>query len=269
MHICVSKQTLIGSDNGLSPGPHQAIIWTKAGILLIGPLGTKFNEILIEIHTFSFKEMHLKMLSGKWRPFCLGLNVLTPLVLRTRFPLELFSKYLPLTLEDDYFSEKLILRKLSLEHIHFFLIPQILHVTTSWWRHQMGTFSALLAICAGNSRSPVNSPHKGQWRRALMFSLICVWINNWVNNSEAGDLRPYRAHYDVTVMLALCPGSISFVSIHLSTATCVDYLKKRQEHTYIAQSISWLMMPWLLVSPGHHQPWYWLCPSPLVLSPLS
>ena len=49
-------------------------------------------------------------------------------------------------------------------------------------------------------RSPVNSPHKGQWRGALMFSLICVWINGWVNNREAGDLRRYKAHYDVTVM---------------------------------------------------------------------
>ena len=68
----------------------------------------------------------------------------------------------------------------------------------SWWRHQMETFSALLAICAGNS--PVNSPHKGQWRWALMFSLICTRINGWVNNGEAGDLIRHRAHYDVTVM---------------------------------------------------------------------
>ena len=75
-HICVSKLTIIGSENGLSPGRRQAIIWTNAEILLIGPLGTKFSEILIEIHTFSFKKMHLKMSSGKWRPFCLGLNVL-------------------------------------------------------------------------------------------------------------------------------------------------------------------------------------------------
>ena len=75
-HICVSKLTIIGSDNGMSPGRRQAIIWTNAGILLIGPPGTNFSEILIEIHTFSFKKMHLKMSSGKWRPFCLGLNVL-------------------------------------------------------------------------------------------------------------------------------------------------------------------------------------------------
>ena len=54
----------------------------------------------------------------------------------------------------------------------------------------------------GIHRPPVNSPHKGQWRRALMFSLICVSINAWVNNREAGDLRRYRAPYDVTVMLA-------------------------------------------------------------------
>ena len=71
----------------------------------------------------------------------------------------------------------------------------------TWWRHQMETFSVSLAICAGNSPVPVNSPHKGQRRRALMFSLICVWINDWVNNGETGDLRRYRAHYDVTVMI--------------------------------------------------------------------
>ena len=75
-HICVSKLTIIGSDNGLSPGRRQAIIWTSAGILLIGSLGTNFSEILIGVQTFSFKKMHLKMSSAKWRPFCPGLNVL-------------------------------------------------------------------------------------------------------------------------------------------------------------------------------------------------
>ena len=77
MHMCFGKLTIIGPDNGLSPGRRQAIIWTNAGILSIGPLGTNFSEILIEINTFSFKKMHLKMSSAKWRPFCLGLNVLT------------------------------------------------------------------------------------------------------------------------------------------------------------------------------------------------
>ena len=70
----------------------------------------------------------------------------------------------------------------------------------AWWRHQMETFSALLALCAENSSVPVNSPHKGQWRGTLMFSLICAWINNWVNNRKARYLRRNRTHYDVTVM---------------------------------------------------------------------
>ena len=69
----------------------------------------------------------------------------------------------------------------------------------SWWRNQMKTFSALLAICAGNS--PVTGEHKGQWRGALMFSVICAWINGWVNNREAGDLRRHRTHYDDIVMV--------------------------------------------------------------------
>ena len=73
--IRVGKLTIIGWDNGLSPVRRQAIILTNAGILLIWPLGTNVNEILIGIQTFSFKKMHLKMSSAKWRPFCLGLNV--------------------------------------------------------------------------------------------------------------------------------------------------------------------------------------------------
>ena len=66
----------------------------------------------------------------------------------------------------------------------------------------METFSALLAFVHGITRSPVNTPHKSQWRGALMFSLICAWINAWVNNREAGDLRRHRAHYDVIVIEA-------------------------------------------------------------------
>ena len=76
MHICVSKLTIIGSDNGLSPDWRQAIIWTNAALLLSGPLGTNFSEILIEILAFSLKKMRLKVSSAKRRPFCLGLNVL-------------------------------------------------------------------------------------------------------------------------------------------------------------------------------------------------
>ena len=75
--ICVSDLTIIGSDNDLSLGRRLAIIGTNIGILLIWPSGTNFSEMLIEMHTFSFKKMHVKMSSAKRRPFCLGLNVLT------------------------------------------------------------------------------------------------------------------------------------------------------------------------------------------------
>ena len=74
--ICVGKLTITGSDNGLLPGRQQAIIWNNAGILLIGPLRTNFSEIVIEINTFSWKKMHLKLSSVKWQPLCLGLDVL-------------------------------------------------------------------------------------------------------------------------------------------------------------------------------------------------
>ena len=68
----------------------------------------------------------------------------------------------------------------------------------TWWRHQMETFSALLAFCVGNSPVTGEFPSQRQWREALMFSQICAWINGWVNN---GDWRRHRAHYDVIVML--------------------------------------------------------------------
>ena len=67
-----------------------------------------------------------------------------------------------------------------------------------WWCHQMETFSALLALCEGIHRSPVDSPHKGQWSGVLMFYLI--WTNSWPNDRDTGDLRRHRAYYDVTVM---------------------------------------------------------------------
>ena len=67
------------------------------------------------------------------------------------------------------------------------------------WKH----FPRHWPFVRGINRSPVNSPHKGQWRKALMFTLICVWINGCVHTREAGDLRRYCAHYGVTVMFCL------------------------------------------------------------------
>ena len=84
-HICVGKLTIIGSDNGLSPGRRQAIIWTNAGMLLIRPWGTNFSEIFIGNQIFSFKKMHLKISSAKWRPVYLGLNVLIYICLTANY----------------------------------------------------------------------------------------------------------------------------------------------------------------------------------------
>ena len=70
-----------------------------------------------------------------------------------------------------------------------------------WWRHQVETFPRYWPFVRGIHRSPVNSPHKGQWREALMFSLICAWTNGWTHHQDAGDLRH---HYDVTVMYFNC-----------------------------------------------------------------
>ena len=79
------------------------------------------------------------------------------------------------------------------------------HNPSTWWRHQMETFSALLAICAENSPVSGEFPAQRPVTRSFDgFFFICVWINGCVNNREAGDLTRYRAHDDVTVMNALC-----------------------------------------------------------------
>ena len=88
-HICVGKLTIIGSDNGWSPGRRQAIIWTNAGLLSIGPLRTYFSENLIKIQQFSLKKMHVKVSSAKCCPSCLGLNVLTFLGTAKSWPKEI------------------------------------------------------------------------------------------------------------------------------------------------------------------------------------
>ena len=91
-HICISKLTIIGSNNGLSPGWHQAIILTNVGILLIGPLGTNLSKIFIKIHTFSFKKCIWKCLLEKGQPFCLSLNVLNSCL-----PLPIYENLNPMT----------------------------------------------------------------------------------------------------------------------------------------------------------------------------
>ena len=193
-HICVSKIIIIGSDNGLSPGWRQAIIRTNARILLIGPLGINFSEILIEINIFSFKKMQLKILSAKWRLFSLGLNVLMEQFAYRPQQL-VFSSY---NLIDLYTVSHRTVRFESNNRCYGNTFINTLQ------RDDMETLPALLALCEGN---PLVT--KGQWRGALMFSLICTRISVWVNNGEAGDLRHHRAHYGVIVMISWKSGQVS------------------------------------------------------------
>ena len=87
------------------------------------------------------------------------------------------------------------------------------------WKH----FPRYWPFVRGIHRSPVNSPHKSQWRGALMFTLICARINGWVNNREAGDLRRYRAHYDVIVMELYFMIFHAVDSVQMLSSTCYIY----------------------------------------------
>ena len=88
------------------------------------------------------------------------------------------------------------------------------HDDVTKWKH----FPCYWPFVRGIHRSAVNSPHKGQWRGALMFSLICVWINGWVSNRKAGDLKRYRAHYDVIVINLGCSLGVLFLKwLHQSS----------------------------------------------------
>ena len=119
----------------------------------------------------------------------------------------------------ETFGSKIIdVRNLGNLQISDLDIDKVHHDDVIKWK----LFPSYWPFVRGIHRSPVNSPHKGQWRGALMFSLICVWINDWVNNGEAGDLRRYRIHYDVTVMIKIktsiraCTYCIVFTYLHIS-----------------------------------------------------
>ena len=160
-------------------------------MLLIRTIGKNFSEISTEIYTFSFKKMHLKMSSGKWRPFCLSLNVLM---------LQSTYEYI-----DAFWWGGLVFmvmgsgHKVSLGVVSLPLADQWLLLPHDDVRHQMETFSALLALCAGNS--PVTIPHtKASDAELWCFLRSTPWTNGWVNNRTAGDFRRHRAHYYVIVI---------------------------------------------------------------------
>ena len=109
-------------------------------------------------------------------------------------------------------------------HCHASLLGYYPHDDVIKWKH----FPRNWPLLRGNHRLPTNSPQEGQWRGALMFSLICGWTNDWVNNRDAGDLRRHRAHYDVTVISS--PSSLSFKCNSLGTRfqmSCSDLTSDR------------------------------------------
>ena len=204
-HICVSKLTIIGSDNGLAPDRRQAIIWTNGEILLIGPLGTNFSEILIEILTFSFKNMRLKVSSAKRWPICLGLNVLSEMDISFRHKLFINQK--------ESWSEGLVINIWYISHIkrvqfsnvmlrqqvhspieawwcayHYSVIlgsiaSQITSLTIVYWsvysgadqrKHQSSAF------VRGIQRTPVTSPHKGPvTRKMFLFDDVIMCVSDF------------------------------------------------------------------------------------------
>ena len=116
----------------------------------------------------------------------------------------------------------------SLQFIRFHLRVTVLdlqmHDDVIKWKH----FPRYWSYERGIHRSPVNFPHNGQWRRALMFSLVCVWTNGWDNNRDAGDLRRHCAHYHVAVMVLRWPYTLKQAPYTSHAYTSIWYLQPSQ-----------------------------------------
>ena len=130
------------------------------------------------------------------------------------------------------------------------------------WKH----FPRYRPFLRGIHRSPVNSPHKGQWRGALMFSLICVWINVWVNNGEAADLRCHRPHYNVIIMIFILITVSQWVTFCMKGCT---YSYIMPTSYYISKHMWNIMNKGVLISSNHKKkytlyvyhlisPWFWI-----------
>ena len=194
-HICVSKLPIIDSDNGLSPGWRQAITWTNGGILLTGPLGTNLSEILSKIHTFSFKKMHLKTLSAKWRPFCLGLNVLNcnPVISVEHVSLSNFTQmllFLSLTYGIKMKLKWLLFAEFGVLHVTYFFCHLLHYVESCWnmlfkemWHTDGAVGSAvaitrlILGLCPANERRHYKvTPSLIGWAQTYNQPCIMLWL---------------------------------------------------------------------------------------------
>ena len=234
---------------------HQAITWTNVDLSSISSCGIHFRAI----SQISVLDLSLKIINSKYQPHLPGTNKLTtvrivtpareghvgsidanywPLVchvvtIETSHSIRMAKPYFnPLTLR--FRKWNLVtrgwcfpntpgnIRQVSFVHskaeLHSaFMIIVPLHDDVIKWKH----FLCQRPFVQGIHRSSVNSPYKGQWHGALIFSLICAWTNRWANNWITSDLRRHHTHYDVTVMkvklivnhswLLNCDGQLKFV----------------------------------------------------------
>ena len=189
--------------------------------------------LCLQIYQFAIEKAYFNSLCHQWMSFCRVISCGTCFVTEAKCS-ESFSIFFSPSWCVIFYLEVwpemlcFVLVQIVQNHITLY------HITTcggglvkrpiqSWevssWSdgdcHQMETFPPYWPFVRGTHRWPVNSPHKGQWRGALMFSLISVWINDWVNNRDSGDLRRHRAHYDVTVM-----PSFRFTHLHIKHLWC-------------------------------------------------
>ena len=198
-YICVGELDEHWSGNDLSPIRRQAIT------LSIGPLGTNFSEIWMEIHFFHSWICIWKCRLRKWRLFCPeGNEVQLAKELAVKEHHQWVITWANVD-PDPYGVTRPQWVKFSHGFVVYCFVVVLLWVTSGFlyyddvikWKH----FPRYWPFVWGIHR-PVNSPHKGQWRGALMISFICARINGWVNNRKDGDLRRHYAHYDVTVMIS-------------------------------------------------------------------
>ena len=137
----------------------------------------------------------------------------------------------------------------DLENYRATLLHYIKLCASSWWRHQMNNFPRYWPFVRGIHRSPVNSPHKGQWRGTLMFSLTYAWIRGWVNYREAGDLRRHQAHYDLIVM-------ISHPSVNSNKIYCPETLNSGQNRQFFVPCD--LEIWWMTLKNNRAPPLYYI-----------
>ena len=186
--------------NGLSPRQCQAMIWTNAGILLIRNSGTNFNEILSETRTFSFKKIHLNMLYGKWRPFCLGLNLLTHWHHGCVHFSNSFQEWIPCAIPVKLpWSRWIPWDPIRVKRQH----TMVWHCQAT--SHYLNQFNQVPSC----HQTPMN------WAKIIFRRSAIQWL---------------------LTLNMLGPSS-----------------------SVLTRSISWLLMAWLIASPGHQHQWYRLC----------